>query len=52
MSTVELCGRSLFVGTDTGAIVQFELTDRKTTSELTASVRRVKELGPVSLALS
>ncbi len=48
MVTIELSGRRLFAGTDTGSIIQYELTDRKSSADETASIRRVKELGPVS----
>jgi hypothetical protein len=48
ISNIELSGRSLFVGTDQGSILQYELADRTSTFEQTSAIKRVKELGPVS----
>ena len=47
ISNIELSGENLFVGTDEGSIIQFKLKDRKSTSEASATIGRIKELGPV-----
>jgi len=48
ISNIELSGENLFIGTDEGLIIQFKLKDRKSTSEASANIGRIKELGPVN----
>lgn len=47
ISTLELSGSNLFIGTDEGSLIHFELNDRRG-SELSVTKRRIKELGPKS----